>query len=138
MVRSALVGRLLVSLLVSVGCAMAAASSAAAARSPHVHLNCAESSVCAEVGQYQEVFGNNYYVGHDEPSVLFYSNKPGSGNRARYTLTLPKDPSPSNPNAPGKSYDFELGSTIWFGMSMCDTQSYPEQVKTCTPDSDSN
>ena len=23
-------------------------------------------------------------------------------------------------------------------MALCDTQSYPEQVKTCTPDSDSN
>jgi hypothetical protein len=138
MVRSVLAGRLLASLLLTFGCAIASASSAAAASSPHAHINCAESSICAEVGQYQEVFGNNYYVGHDEPTVLFYSNKPGAGNHLRYTLTLPKDPSPSNPNTPGKSYDFELGSTIWFGMSMCDTQSYPEQVHTCTPDSDSN
>jgi hypothetical protein len=116
----------------------AAASSAAAAPSTHIHLNCAESTVCAEVGNYQEVFGNNYYVGHDEPSALFYSNKPGSGNRAQYTVTIPRDPSPSDPNAPGKSFSFEIGSTFWFGMSLCDTQSYPEQVRSCTPDSDSN
>jgi hypothetical protein len=126
------------SLLLAVGSMVAAASPAAAAPSTHIHLNCAESSACAEVGNYAEVFGAHYYVGHDEPSALFYSNKPGSGNRSQYTLTLPKDPSPSDPNAPGKSYDFQLGSTLWFGMSMCDTQSYPEQVKTCTPDSDSN
>jgi hypothetical protein len=138
MLRRALAGKLMASLLLTSGFAASAASAAAAAPSRHMHINCAESTVCAEVGQYQDVFGSNYYVGHDEPTVQFYSRTAGSGNRTRYTLTLPKDPSPSNPNAAGKSYDFELGSTIWFGMSMCDTQSYPEQVDHCTPDSDSN
>jgi hypothetical protein len=139
MLRRVRAGRLALSLLLAVGLATASASSAAASKlSRHLHINCAESTVCTEVGSYQEVFGKNYYVGHDEPTTLFYSNKPGSGNRMRYTLTLPKDPSPDHPNTPGKSYEFELGSTIWFGMSMCDTQSYPEQVDHCTPDSDSN
>jgi len=140
MLRAALAGRVVVALLFMGGIATLAGTSTAAAAAPrqHVHINCAESSICAEVGQYQEVFGQNYYVGHDEPSVLFYSNRPGAGNRMRYTVTLPRDPSPVDPNAPGKSYDFELGSTFWFGMSMCDTQSYPEQVDHCTPDSDSN
>ena len=32
----------------------------------------------------------------------------------------------------GKSYHFELNGAIWFGMALCDTQSYPEQVSTCT------
>src|SRR5438270_13135754 len=27
---------------------------------------------------------------------------------------------------------------MWFGMVLCDTRSYPEQVSTCTPDSDRN
>ena len=27
------------------------------------------------------MFGQGHYVGHDEPSTLFYSNVPGSGNR---------------------------------------------------------
>ena len=67
---------------------------------------------------------------------MFYSNKPGSGNRNQYEVVLPHDPSPSNPMA--KSYHFELNGAIWFGMALCDTQSYPEQVSTCTPDSDSN
>src|SRR5437879_6401695 len=32
------------------------------------------------------------YVGHDEPALLFYSNKPGSGNSSIYFIKLPKDP----------------------------------------------
>src|SRR5260370_13082075 len=55
-----------------------------------------------------------------------------------YSVRLPHDPSPSNPNTPGKSYQFELNGALWFGMALCATQSYPEQVSTCTPDSDSN
>jgi hypothetical protein len=69
---------------------------------------------------------------------VFYSNKPGSGNRNQYQVVLPDDPSPNNPMADGKSYHFELNGALWFGMALCDTQSYPEQVSTCTPDSDSN
>jgi hypothetical protein len=104
----------------------------------HMAIKCSESAVCAEVADYAEVFGANYYVGHDEPAALFYSNRPGSGNNARYLFKLPSDPSPNNPSAPGKSYNFQLHPAIWFGMALCDTQSYPEQVSTCTPDSDSN
>ena len=77
-------------------------------------------------------------VGHDEPSVLFESNTPGSGNHMRYNLTLPTEPSANNPNAVNKSYAFELSGTEWLGMAMCDTQSFPEQVSTCPPDSDKN
>jgi hypothetical protein len=100
-------------------------------------LNCEYSSICAEVANPAEVF-DTPYVGHDEPSLVFYSDKPGSGNRMSYDLTLPRDPSPKNPTTPGKSYQFQLNGALWFGMAMCDTQSYPEQVSTCTPNSDSN
>ena len=55
-----------------------------------------------------------------------------------YNVTLPTEPPASNPNLPNKSYQFELSGADWFGMAMCDTQSYPEQVKTCPRDSDSN
>ncbi len=92
--------------------------------------------MCAEVADSQKVFG--HYVGHDEPSMLFYSNKAGSGNHLRYVLRLPKDPSASNPNQPGKSYAFELSGAEWLGMAICDSQSYPEQVSTCPPDSNKN
>jgi hypothetical protein len=102
------------------------------------HINCQFSALCSEVANAQDVFGNDYYVGHDEPADLFYSNAPGSGNQMRYQLTLPKDPSASNPEERGKSYEFQLNATFWFGMAMCATMSYPELLNKCTPDSDSN
>jgi hypothetical protein len=103
----------------------------------HVAIDCEYSAICAEVANPAETFGPDY-VGHDEPSNLFYSSIPGSGNNVQYSLTLPHDPSATNPNTPGKSYQFELNGAIWFGMALCATQSYPEQISTCTPDSDSN
>jgi hypothetical protein len=102
--------------------------------SSHVSVNCATSKICPDVAESDDVFGN--YVGHDEPSAVFYSNKPGSGNRMQYSVRLPGDPSPKHPNT--KSYQQELNATFWFGLALCDTQSYPEQVSTCKPDSDSN
>ena len=43
------------------------------AGSQHAAINCAKSSgMCTEVADSDEVFG--HYVGHDEPSMLFYSN----------------------------------------------------------------
>ncbi len=113
------------------------ASAAPAGGQGHLALNCEYSGACAEVANSREVFGP-HYVGHDEPSAVFYSDTPGAGNHVRYQVVLPRDPSPRNPAAPGKSYQFELNGALWFGMAMCDTQSYPEQVSTCTPDSDSN
>ena len=109
----------------------------AAPSSQHMAINCEYSTVCTEVANPTEVFGNRY-VGHDEPSNIFYSATPGAGNRMSYDVTLPTDPSATNPSAPGKSYQAELNGALWFGMALCDTQSYPEQVSTCTPDSDSN
>jgi hypothetical protein len=109
----------------------------AAGASQHAAINCEYSGMCAEVANPSDVFGNEY-VGHDEPSAVFYSNVPGAGNHMTYGVRLPHDPSPGNPTTPGKSYQFELNGSLWFGMALCDTQSYPEQVSTCTPDSDSN
>ena len=48
---------------------------------------CVQKQICADANDYGE-----YYVGHDEPSLLFYSNKPDSGNSYVSRLTLPKDP----------------------------------------------
>lgn len=79
------------------------------------------------------------YIGHDEPALLFYSSTPGSGNSSRYLLRLPEDP----PNLPkqdgtGGTFNFQLRPAFWFGMAICDTQSYPLAVSTCKPDSDDN
>jgi len=107
------------------------------AYSTPMHINCAQAAaLCTEVANSDEVFG--HYVGHDEPSLAFYSHKPGSGNHMSYTVTLPKEPPGTNPNNVNKAFSFELSGADWFGMAMCDTQSFPEQKSTCTPDSDSN
>ena len=80
------------------------------------------------------------YVGHDEPSVLFKSDVPGSGNDITYVMTLPKEPNahPSASGAGGGTWNFQLRPTFWFGLTLCDTESAPEFTKTCTPDSDAN
>ena len=80
------------------------------------------------------------YVGHDEPSVLFKSSRPGSGNDMTYTITLPKDPKtqPNASGAGGATWNFQLRPTFWFGLTLCDTESAPEFTKKCTPDSDRN
>ena len=86
---------------------------------------------------YNPLTAYGHYVGHDEPGVWFDSKVPGSGNRARWQLTLPVDPRPSS--VPGKHiYSFEQHVAFWFGMALCASKSYPEQLSSCTPDSDSN
>ena len=111
----------------------------AASPQQHAHISCYNSSgLCTEVGNSEEVFGEDHYVGHDEPGVHFFSDQPGAGNQFQSQLTLPSNPPLTNPNQPGKAYTFELNSGSWYGMTLCDTTSYPEQVSTCKPDSDSN
>jgi len=113
----------------------AAAPAASYGPSTPKSLACVKGSLmCTEVQDYYHAFDT--YVGHDEPSVLYYSNIPGAGNHNQWQLTLPKDPPRSV--KPGRSWSFQLTPAFWFGMAMCDTQSYPEQVSTCTPDSDTN
>src|SRR5437763_8289291 len=73
------------------------------AGSSHYSIDCDESALCLELHSPTDVFGN-YYVGHDEPSALFYSNAPGSGNSSLYRVTLPKDPPP----IPSNSFNFQL------------------------------
>ncbi len=98
--------------------------------------SCATPDVfCHEVAFQRRVWGH-HYVGHDEPGIAFLSNQHGSGNQMAYSFTLPKDPPPTQ--VPGRSYTFENGPAFWFGMIVCDTQSYPEQVSTCKADSNSN
>jgi hypothetical protein len=111
------------------------ASPSPPASSQRLHIDCEYSRMCPDLANPEDVYGSEY-VGHDEPSLLFYSNTPGSGNRMQYNMTVPSDPPATNPMS--RSYHFELNGAMWFGMALCDTQSYPEQVSTCTPDSDTN
>jgi hypothetical protein len=145
-------GRLAVAgVALATGCALtltaASASTGARTATPSVHRItksqwtsksqvCIDGKLmCAEVQDSYHTFGDRY-VGHDEPSVLYYSNHTGAGFRNRWQLTLPREPSPKV--IAGRSWDFQLMPALFFGMAMCDTQSYPEQVSTCKPDSDSN
>jgi hypothetical protein len=95
--------------------AQAASGGHGAAAARHMNLNCGwnyrssydartASIQCPDVFNPVAAFG--HYVGHDEPGVWFDSKVPGSGNRARWQLTLPTDPAPSS--VPGaKIYSFE-------------------------------
>jgi hypothetical protein len=88
-------------------------------------FDCDEQSgiLCAEA---RENPGDGYYVGHDEPSLLFYSNEPGSGSSQVYRLRLPKDP-PQIPkqDGTGGTWNFQLHPAFWFGMAVCDDQGDP-------------
>jgi hypothetical protein len=80
------------------------------------------------------------YTGHDEPSLLFYSNTAGSGNSSLYHLRLPTDPKVL-PNQAGTAgtWNFQLHPAFWLGMALCDNQSGPEFTHApCVPDSDTN
>jgi hypothetical protein len=79
---------------------------------------------------------NGHYIGHDEPSVKFISHAAGSGNTMSYLMKLPVDPiRPPTPSGSVTDYS-ELSIAPWFGLPLCDPDSYPENP--CTPDSDSN
>src|SRR5439155_16342941 len=80
------------------------------------------------------------YTGHDEPSLLFYSNTAGSGNSSLYRLKVPSDPNVL-PNQAGTAgtWNFQLHPAFWLGMALCDNQSAPEFTHDpCVPDSDAN
>ena len=51
-------------------------------------------------GKGQRFNDNNWYEGHDEPSVKFISSTPGSGNTMSYVTKMPVDPRRS-PTASG-------------------------------------
>jgi hypothetical protein len=122
------------------GVVASSSGSSGAFKAPGFQCNNNTSFHCEEVWDSEAVFGEGHYVGHDEPSLLYYSSQPHSGNQMQWQAQLPTDPSPSNPTQTNKSYTFELTPAFWFGMAMCDTQSAPNPVNnhSCTPDSDSN
>jgi hypothetical protein len=79
---------------------------------------------------------NGWYIGHDEPSVKFISTTPGSGNTMSYLMKVPVDPKAA-PTPSGSVTNYgQLSVAPWFGLPMCDPNSYPQNP--CTPDSDTN
>jgi hypothetical protein len=135
----------LAGLIVSAFGVLALPGTATAAIPGSVRALCDDNGpLCTEINEFPNGQTTNYeglYVGHDEPSLLFYSNVPGSGNHMRYRLVLPKDP-PVQPIQAGTAgtFNFQLHPAFWFGVAMCDTQSSPNPGNgvACTPNSDAN
>lgn len=129
--------------LISMG--LASAESAVNANEPRSEqqglekLMCSEGSpICAETADALGYQGE--YTGHDEPSLLFYSDTPGSGNNAAYRMVVPRDP-PILPtqDGTGGTFNFQDRIAFWYGMDLCDNQSAPEFTHDpCTPNSDAN
>ena len=87
-------------------------------------------------GKASRFVDNGWYVGHDEPSVKFISSAPGSGNTMTYLAKIPVDPRKA-PTPSGSVTNYgQLSIAPWFGLPMCDPNSYPQN--NCKPDSDSN
>jgi hypothetical protein len=88
------------------------------------------------------------YIGHDEPMIQFFSNKPGSANDVTYQLVLPKDPpTPPKQDGSGGNAVFQQRITFWFGMQLCDDEGSPNPdgqrlsghpTIPCRADSDAN
>jgi hypothetical protein len=140
--RLALVGAIAVGAFALVGALAAAGGSGAQAAKADAYtapLCVQHSTLCTEANDRWTWNNYNYISGHDEPSLLFYSNKPGSGNSNQYKLNLPTDP----PTAPahdgtGGTWSFMLHPAFWFGMALCDDQSAPNPGAPCKPDTDKN
>jgi hypothetical protein len=133
---------LAVAALVSVAAAMASAPkthAAVSSLSSNQPLCVQRPQMCTELDSPWSYNGYTYTSGHDEPSVLFYSTMPGSGNSNRYQLTLPTDPvtAPSQ-DGTGSTWNFQLHPAFWFGMAMCDDQAAPNPGVACPADSDKN
>lgn len=109
------------------------------ANGPLTVLNCDDvnAGLCTELARKKNYEGK--YTGHDEPSVLFYSDVPGAGNSSIYRLKLPNEPhlAPKQ-DGTGGTFNFQLRPAFWFGMAMCDTESAPNFTHACTPNSDAN
>ena len=79
--------------------------------------------------------GYPYYIGHAEPSLLFFSTTGTSGYNMRWKFSLPAtDPSPTQNGS--SVANFELYSAFWIGLALCDPNSNP--FGACTAVSDAN
>src|SRR5262249_26155411 len=116
-----------------------AALSGAAADGNYGARSCSQGGIyCTETAD--SIGYNGGYTGHDEPSLLFYSNTPGSGNSTQYRVQLPTDPKAQPTQGGGvATWTLQLHPAFSFGMALCDNQSGPNFTHApCTPDSDTN
>ena len=124
---------------------------------PGLKALCADPKAIDNGGYYSpsrssgRFYDNGHYVGHDEPSVKFISSASGSGNTQTYFMQLPNDPTAqptTSPTGTTTSNQAELTPAFWFGLPLCDSNSWPTAAGTrndgaggfhnCTPNSDAN
>jgi hypothetical protein len=79
--------------------------------------------------------GYPYYIGHAEPTALFFSRAGASGYNMQWKFSLPTtDPAPAQDGS--SVANFELMIAHWLGLALCDPNSDP--FGACTPLSDTN
>jgi hypothetical protein len=90
----------------------------------------------SDAGRFED---HGHYIGHDEPTVRFVSNRAGSGSNVTFTETLPRDPK-QDPTVKTPGHDvthwFELSIAPWFSTDVCDPWSAP--LLPCKARSDAN
>ena len=60
---------------------------------------------------------NGWYIGHEEPSVQFFSTRPGSGNNIVWRIRLPeRDPVPTQSGSSVAT--FELTPAFWLSNTI--------------------
>jgi hypothetical protein len=104
-------------------------------RSVKPTMLCADPSL-SRTGRLED---HEHYIGHDEPSIRFLSNRPGSGSDVTWVERLGVDPGHlPTVKSPGSdvTHNFELTVAPWFSMELCDPNSDPQLP--CTPKSDAN
>src|SRR5205823_11774771 len=74
---------------------------------------------------------NGHYIGHDEPSIGFFSSAPHSGNNMQWDVTLPRE------RALPATQSFENFIAFWFSLALCDPNSGFVRGP-CIPNSDKN
>jgi hypothetical protein len=100
---------------------------------PDVHDLCLEPT--QEIIKQLHDEGYPYYIGHDEPTVEFFSRTGTSGNNMQWKFQLPAtDPSPAQDGS--RIANFELYGAFWIGLVLCDPNSNP--FGACVATSDAN
>ena len=132
-----LLGLLAIAAAVATSSGSRAGAATQAAASSSEPLCDAHVGVCPDTRTHKNYVGD--YVGHDEPSVNFYSGLAGSGNSNTWHLRIPRE-APVAPAQDGSAgtWNFQLHPAFWFGMALCESQSYPNPGVPCTPDTDTN
>ncbi|MBV9944617.1 MAG: hypothetical protein JO262_21010 [Solirubrobacterales bacterium] len=107
----------------------------------HIQKELRPTAACADIrgANGERFYDNGWYIGHDEPSVRYISNAPGSAADVTFVERLGRDPAQlPTVSHPGNdiTHFFELSLAPWFSMNLCDPNSSP--LTPCTPVSGSN